>query len=577
MFAIPLALSLAGLTLGPLLVALGRKQTVLFVALEGLTLGLVPALILLRLVPHLYEESGPPAIILMVVGYALFWLVERRGHRSDAYLQCTVVVPAMAVHSLLDGGSLALASATESGAASAVLLGALVLHRLPEGLLLATTLTPEVGFRRMLRVVAVIGAATVIGAFGGRALLESVPPAALHCFVGFGLGVMLRLVVHHHGPSPTRRLDRTVGAMGFLAGIVILPLIGSPEDLLRQAQPRELSMFESLGPLFVETAPALLVGLSGVAVLGALSPRGGHSRLPIAACTCRLLPVSSRLLGSGVAPAATVALLVAASQLDVFGAALSLSLLGGSLTLFRVGAGLLVALTASAIVAAASPRGEVAAPPPSVAPASRGAWSQPAPCDSVRLLLDHIAAWYVLGLLVAAALEALLPAGGLAVVGAPLAVVLGALLALPLRGCPLSAIPPAMILLHKGAPAGAVVSFLVVASASSGVVLAMLRQRLGLRASAIFGAATLALAVGAGLATDAVLPRGGVPDLHDLVARGHGAFAWAAVLITGALLTLSLLRAGPWAWLGTSSGEGECHGGSPAHDVHPGAHASAPR
>src|SRR3954452_5570483 len=135
MFGIALALSLAGLALGPALVALGRKQALVFAVIEGLTLGLVPALLLLRLLPHLYEEAGPAAILLMAVGYAGFWLIERRSHGAGAHLRQSVIVPAMAVHSLLDGSSLALAFAAGSGPTSALLAGALVLHRFPEGLL----------------------------------------------------------------------------------------------------------------------------------------------------------------------------------------------------------------------------------------------------------------------------------------------------------------------------------------------------------------------------------------------------------------------------------------------------------
>ena len=224
MFAIALALSLLGLALGPVLVALGRRRALLFAALEGLTLALVPALILFRLVPHLYEESGPIAIVLLVVGYAGFWLVERRSHASGAHVQRAVVIPAMAVHSLLDGSSLAVAFAAESHSAAVLLGGALVLHRLPEGLILAATLTPEIGFPRMIRAVALIGAATVAGALGGHALVASAPHAALHAFVALGLGIMLRLAVHRHATEPALPRTRTIGRIGIAIGLVIVLL-----------------------------------------------------------------------------------------------------------------------------------------------------------------------------------------------------------------------------------------------------------------------------------------------------------------------------------------------------------------
>ncbi|MFT3769277.1 MAG: permease [Minicystis sp.] len=577
MFAIALALSLLGLALGPALVALGRKQALLFAALEGLTLGLVPALVLLRLLPHLYEETGPLAAVLMVAGYAGFWIIERRSHQAGAHLRRTVVVPAMAVHSLLDGGAIALAFATEYGPASVLLGGALVLHRLPEGLLLATTLTPQIGFRRMLHMVALVGAATVIGALGGHAVIESVPHAALHGFVAFGLGVMLRLAVHRHAPPPVRPVERTLGGLGFLAGIVILPLVGSPEDVLRQAQPRELAILESLGPLFLECAPALLLGLVSAAVLRALSPQHVLPGRAIATCTRGLMPMTRRMLVSGVAPAVAVALVIATRQLDPVGAALSFSLLGTHLTLLRMAAGLLVAAMLALLAAAATfdiyarcrvaegPGDGLLAPPPLATRLRR------TPGDIIRPLLDHTAAWFLLGLLAAAAIEAAVPAGQIAAIGAPLDVLLGAMLALPVHGCALATIPLALVLIHKGASVGAAVAFLIVASTTNRVVLALVKERLGVGATAIIGGATIALAVVAGLVADTFLVRASVPDLHALVEHRRSALEWAAAGIAAALLALSLLRAGPWAWLG--AGDDGCEGAPRAHDE-PHAHGS---
>ncbi|APR79069.1 Hypothetical protein A7982_04416 [Minicystis rosea] len=570
MFVIALALSLLGLALGPALFALGRRQALLFASLEGLTLGLVPALVLLRLLPHLYEEAGPIAILGMVVGYLGFWIIDRRNHRAGAHLRRTVVVPAMALHSLLDGGSLALAFATGFGPASLLLGGALVLHRLPEGLLLATTLTPQIGFRPMLRTVAILGAATVVGALGGHAVLESAPHAALHGFVAFGLGVMLRLAVHRHAPPPTRPLERTLGGLGFLAGIVILPLVGSPDDVLRQAQPRELSILESLGPLFLESAPALLLGLVSAAVLRAFSPRSFVPGLPISACARGLTSMTGRLVVSGVAPALAVAFVVAARQLDPVGAALSFSLLGTHLTLVRMGAGLLVAALLALLAAAASldihARYRVAdgLEQALFAPPSLAARLRRTPGDIVRPLLDHTAAWFLLGLLAAAALEAAVPAKQIASIGAPLGVLLGAALALPVHGCALATIPLALVFIHKGASIGAAVSFLVVASTANGIVLATIRERFGLRATAIVGGATLVFAVIAGLASDAFLVGASVPDLHDLAEQRHSVFAWVAAGFAGSLLALSLLRSGPWAWLG--AGKSGCESGLHEHD-----------
>lgn len=238
MFGVALVLSLVGLALGPALFALGRRQPIAFAALDGFTLGLVPALLLLWLLPHLYDDVGPAALVLAAIGFTGLWLVERRSHRAGARVQHAVLLPAMAVHSLLDGGSLALAFAVTAGGSTPLLLGgALVLHRLPEGLLLAAALTPTLGFRRMLHRVALVGAATVAGALGGRALIEAAPHTLLDGFVALGLGVMLRLAIHRHAPAPASPLARALAGAGFLVGLALPVIVQSPESILLRALP----------------------------------------------------------------------------------------------------------------------------------------------------------------------------------------------------------------------------------------------------------------------------------------------------------------------------------------------------
>lgn len=277
MFAILLALSLVGLALGPVLVAIGRRQVLIFAALDGLMLGLVPVLVALRLLPHLYEEAGPIALPLLGAGYAIFAVTERRSHGNEARLERAVLVPALAVHSLLDGSALALAFAGGDGLAPALLGGALLVHRLPEGLLLATTLTPRIGFRRMLRVVAVIGAATLVGALGGRALLDAAPHAALHGFVALGLGVLLRLVVHRHGPPPERPAARLLSGLGFLLGVAALPPLGTAE--LRDLAAQHPSTLERAAALIAAALLALSVLRAGPWSWIVARP-GGHGGEP---------------------------------------------------------------------------------------------------------------------------------------------------------------------------------------------------------------------------------------------------------------------------------------------------------
>jgi hypothetical protein len=178
-FVVAVALSLLGLAFGPVLVAIGGRSRVAVAALDGLTLAVVPALVLTQLAPHLYDEIGVAAPLLMLGGYAAFWLVERyRGHDHD--VGTAVVVPALAIHSVFDGAALALAFAdATNGAASAVLGFSLVAHRLPEGLFVGTALVPRFGLRRTFKRVALLAVGTVLGALGGHELVAWSPSVAL--------------------------------------------------------------------------------------------------------------------------------------------------------------------------------------------------------------------------------------------------------------------------------------------------------------------------------------------------------------------------------------------------------------
>ncbi|MCK6591945.1 MAG: hypothetical protein L6Q76_30710, partial [Polyangiaceae bacterium] len=80
MFALALVLSVVGLALGPALVALGRGRALVTAAVEGLTLGVVPLLVIVRLIPHVMEELGPLALGVVAAGYGGLWLIDRRQH-----------------------------------------------------------------------------------------------------------------------------------------------------------------------------------------------------------------------------------------------------------------------------------------------------------------------------------------------------------------------------------------------------------------------------------------------------------------------------------------------------------------
>lgn len=599
MLALFLALSLVGFAIGPLLVAWGRGRALPSAAIDGFTLGVVPALILLHIIPHMVEEVGLAALGLLGAGYAAVWLADRRVH-DGGRIGSVVVLPALVVHAVGDGAALAIATSGGDHGGEPVGAGlsvALVLHRLSEGLFLATSLVPVFGWRRTLPRLGAVASATVLGALLGRALLARVPDAVFEGVAAFGIGAMLRLAVHSHQAPPREARPKAVGGVGFLAGVALALWVPDPDSVLRHARPQELAFVDSLLPLFVETAPSMLIGLLAAGAAQTFLPRPNATWLfapsvlaqaargvafgvPLPLCTCGVLPLVRRLLAAGVPVAAVAAFAVGTPALDVGGVVFTFRLLGAPLAATRVAAGVAVALVTALVVARATrgvsmrlslrpaPRGALLSPraPWSAAPHEPG----PTPGGAIpRMLrqavgptLDHVAAWYVVGLCAAAAFEAAVDPALVARAGSPGDVALAALLAVPFYVCAQGATPFAAVLMHKGASLGAGIAFLLVGPGTNLPVLAALRRALGKRAAAAFALASLGAAMALGLAANAVVPAASLPDVHHLAAHRHGAWEIVCATLLAALLARSLLALGPRPWFAAMAhgGEDDDHG-----------------
>lgn len=233
MLFVAVSLSVLGLALGPLLLAWGRGRALPSAAIEGLTLGLVPAVVLLRLLPHVHEEVGPLSFALVAAGYCALWAVERRRHRALGRVGEAVAIPALVVHATADGATLGVVLGEKAAVQGGVLLAAaLLIHRLPEGLFVARAIVPESGWRRAIGWIAVLSLATIAGAALGDRALSLAPDGVFHGIVAVGLGAVLRLATHTHERTPTTRAGvlAFVGAM--LAGLAInaaVPAAALPE------------------------------------------------------------------------------------------------------------------------------------------------------------------------------------------------------------------------------------------------------------------------------------------------------------------------------------------------------------
>lgn len=408
MFGVALSLSIASLLIGPLVTSWMRGRASALRTLDAAMLGIVLPLLLLRLVPHLVDEIGAVAVAAVALGYALFTAIEARTHGRTLQLGAAILLPTMAVHSFLDGTALAIAFDRGVTTATGWTLGAaLVLHRIPEGLVLASALIPILGLRGTMVRISVLAALTLVGALVGRELLVHTPDHALHLVVAIGIGVMLRMALHHH-PDPTADRRDWRDGFAFFAATAISIIVPGPWELFRQSQPHELPAVQAIVPLFVDTAPWIFAALALGQLANRVLPAGGAERARPAAWLVVMI-LATTWLGP-----------LFAGAVLIFGLAIV------------VGNGAMVAPASwVATLRAIVPRATVVLPS------------------------------YAAGIAIATTIEAAVPAGtfghlGLAAV--PLAGVASGLLRIGIVG----ALPIASILVHKGASLGAGLAFVLV-------------------------------------------------------------------------------------------------------------------
>ncbi|HZI03324.1 MAG TPA: permease, partial [Archangium sp.] len=344
--------------------------------------------------------------------------------------------------------------------------------------------------------------------------------------------------------------------------------------------------------LSLETAPALLAAyvLTGVlqAFLGEASLawlkrgasllqalRGTVVGLPLALCSCGVLPVYRGLIRKGVPIAAALSFLVAAPEIGVSAFLVSVPLIGWPLTLARLGGAFAVAVLSGILVSRLVPASQVAA---MASPASG-----PTPPLRERLAhglreglvesVDHTAPWILVGLGMAALVEPLLAAEWLSRLPPGLDVPLFALLGVPSFVCASGATPLVAVLLHKGLSPGAALAFLITGPATNVTTFAVMSRLHGRKVTLAFGAVVALTSIGLGLALNALLPAQTGLVHQPQHAEHEGLVEWAGLVLLGALFLASLLRQGPRGFLtqllpGADHGEGAVPTGDKLSELH---------
>jgi uncharacterized protein len=288
----------------------------------------------------------------------------------------------------------------------------------------------------------------------------------------------------------------------------------------------------------LSAAPWLLLGLSLAGLIKALLDEARLKRwmggrgpgsvaraavigAPLPLCSCGAIPTALALHRGGAERGPTTAFLIGTPGIGIDSLAITYALLGPFMALARgVGAvltaiatGLLVGLTRAEAAPVALPasncegscrsgcgKAEDEASPPTLgrrlAAGLRYAFTD---------ILDDISRWLLVGLVVAGTLVALVPPDTLATLGSgPAAMLLMAVIGIPMYLCATAATPIAAGLLLAGVSPGTVLVFLIAAPVTSLATLGVFRRELGNRALAAYLGGILVSVVALGLGVDAV-------------------------------------------------------------------------
>jgi hypothetical protein len=581
-----LAVSLLALTVGPVLHQLARIKGTMLAALDGFVYVTMGGVIFMHIVPESFELAGWWSLLALLAGLLGPGLIEHRlrglANQAHSVALCLAML-GIGLHGFMDGLALGHAGSEHE---HHMLPMAILLHRLPVGLAVWFLLRPTYGLPRAVGLLALIGAATLMGFALGEAAVGGLANQGLGLFQALVAGSLLHVVAHRSYPieeaASTPRAAKRHAGIGALVGLFFLWALTA--DLFGAEGQQASSMFIGLA---LESAPALLLAYVGAGLVYALMPkaslqwlrrgnsfaqslRGISFGLPLPICSCGVVPIYRTLVSQGVPASAAMSFLVATPELSLDAVLISLPLLGGPFTAVRIICAAAVALAVGWGV------GRWVSP---LAMAETGREDR----DDGRSLAQRVAAglrtgfgevvddtapWIVLGLGVAALMAPFLSADWLTRIPSGLEVVFFALVGIPTYVCASGATPLVAVLILKGISPGAALAFLLTGPATNLTTFGVLARLHGPKVAIGFGAAIITMSVALGYGVNELLRLPPTPVLNEVGSRGWWSLEGLALLGLSLLFSLSLLRQGPRGFVGEifASDDVDDHGHDHAHD-----------
>ena len=534
--------------------------------LDGLVMVAIPGLIFLEFVPSAIGERDWSVLLALLAGFALPIAAERTTRWTGGTTHRWALLAGLAgvaLHAALDGALLA----TLPPDAPISLPLAAILHRLPVGLAVWWLVTREENRRAATGTLVLLIAATVVGhALGVAGEWSMAGAGGVRLFQAVVGGSLVHVAMHQRevvgGP-----LDRRHEGWGAAVAVALLLSVHT----LRMEAPGDgaAAFLSRLYVLSAESAPALLLAYLCAGLLSAFLPqrsvrwmeRGGAMSqagrgmligLPFPICSCGVVPLYRSLIKRGAPPAAAMAFLVATPELGLDAVLLSIPLLGPEVTLLRLGTAALVALLVGWWVGGRLRAAERAPESASIQGERPGASRRLAAAlrTGTGEVVDHTAPWILLGLGVAALVTPFLESGWLGSLPPVADVLLFALLGFPTYVCAASATPLVAAFLATGLSPGAGIAFLITGPATNVSTLGLLSSLHGRRAAISFAAAMMMLAVGFGVAINAVFGALSVPSLAALTEEVPSLLQQVSLLLLAGLFLRSVVRRGLRSFVG---------------------------
>ncbi|NQT63116.1 MAG: permease [Candidatus Marinimicrobia bacterium] len=589
-----LVLAIGALLLGPFLAKIFEQQPGINRFLDGFILVSIGGIAVIHLLPEAVVEIGGMALLMVVFGALLPYFAERAFHNYERATHSGVLVLAFSgilVHTLMDG--IAVSQASRDHGSGQVLAYAVILHRLPVGLLIWWALKPLSNIKVIVSVLALMSLATAAGFSLGAAEFPGAHSTYITYFQALVTGSLLHVLFHRHihgAASEESEQDHThsnsknalPSAFGALAGAGLLYLLPLGHEL-----PHAHSIGSTAHltlSLFFESAPALLLGFTIASSIQNFIPEAGinwlHSKnrsvrvgkgmlfgLPLPICSCGVVPLYHSLVRRGVSVGAGMAFLIATPELGIDAIMISVPLLGWKMTVARLIAAALIAWLTGYIMDLVVPATQEMTVPviePEKLKTTVNPWKRFWSTLN-KEMIDHLGPWVLMGLIIAAITDPFLGKLDWSSLPYGVDILIMALIGMPLYVCATGATPIAAVMLLNGVSAGAVLAFLITGPATNITTLGVMKKLHGGRIAIIFPLVIIGLTIVIGFGVNFIMGDSAHIGAGAEISDDHSWINYLAGSILLMLFAGSLFRIGPrgmlenlYEGLGDSEEDDDC-------------------